>query len=418
MAGERKILHIDMDAYFAALEVQACPKLAGKPVIVGALPGNRGAVASASYEARQYGIRAGMPITLAKRICPQAEFVPCHPGLYIHTSRKILEHLLTYTSNVEMFSIDEAFLDVTDLAKNGGNGNDAWNRVDGIARDVAGSIDARLNLSCSVGAGPNKLIAKMASDVNKPAGITLLSKEAFRSRFWHRPVDELYGVGEKTAASLMIFGIERIDELAHTQPEFLRGRFGIFGEALHAMAWGEDETPVEPSHNAPPAKSLGHEHTLQRDVDTPDQGLSLLLALTERVTQDLRSEGYTGRCIRVRMRYSDFSTLSRQRMLAHPTQETRDVYRTAKDLFLSNYCGGGIRLLGVTVGELMQTRGRSQLALFPEDRRYTRYVNTLDRIRDSFGRGIILPAGAMREGVTASKTRGSRHAPEKEGLIA
>ncbi len=410
MKGERRILHVDMDAYFAALETQVCPSLKGKPLVVGALPGSRGVVASASYEARDYGIRAGMPIQQARRLAPHAEFIPCHPALYIHTSRKILQHLLKITSQVEMFSIDEAYLDVTDLLAGRIADPASWKEIEGLAHDIAGSIERALNLTCSVGVGPNKLIAKMASKVKKPRGVTLLGHEGFRHMFWSRPVEVLYGVGEKTASSLMILGIETIGELAETSAAYLSRHFGVFGEALHAMAWGLDDTPVVPSHAAPAAKSLGHEHTLQEDFETPEEGLSLLLALAERVGEDLRRERYAGRCIAIKIRYSDFSSLLRQKMIASVTDETRDIYRVARELFLANYCGGGVRLLGVTVGDLVRSAGRIQMGLFPEDGRYRELIETMDRIRDTFGRESIFPAGALR---CAKPSAGDRKRPEK-----
>ncbi len=396
MRASRRILHLDMDAYFASLEVQACPFLRGRPVVVGALPGSRGVVASASYEARQFGIRAGMPAAQARRMCPAAEFVPCHPALYIDTSRRILKHVLAFTSNVEMFSIDEAFLDLSDRLGVEPESAVSWQAAESLAGEIAGSIERAFQLTCSIGVGPNKLVAKMAGKLHKPRGITLLGAEAFRGRFWHRPVDDLFGVGEKTSSSLMIFGIETIGDLAHTPVATLREHFGVFGEALHAMAWGEDETPVVAAHAAPAAKSMGHEHTVVSDLGSPDEGLALLLALTERVAGQLREEGYAGRCVTIKLRYSDFSTLTRQHTLPYPTQETRDVYRAAKDLFLRNYCGDGLRLIGLTMGGLIATRGRRQMGLFPEDRRYTDYLDTVDRIRREHGPQSLQPAGAIR----------------------
>lgn len=395
MRAQRFIVHIDMDAYFASLESQACPFLSGKPLVVGAMPGSRGVVASASYEAREFGIRAGMPVTQALRICPGLEHVPCHPSLYIHTSSRIMKLLLELTTRVEMFSIDEAFLDITDLISASDGGAAAWRRAQELARELSGMIESRFNLTCSIGIGPNKLLAKMASKMKKPRGVTALTQRAFRSHFSHRPVDDLYGVGEKTAASLMIFGIERIGELAETPVEFLRGRFGVYGDALHAMSRGEDDSHVVALHESPPAKSMGHEHTLQRDTATLDEGLALLLSLAERVSSDLRGEGLAGRRVAIKMRYADFSTLTRQRMLSFPSQETRDVYRTAKALFLGNYCGDGIRLLGVTVGELMATGGRQQMGLFPEDRRYRDYLEAVDQVRNQFGHESLRVAGGL-----------------------
>ncbi|MFH1145005.1 MAG: DNA polymerase IV [Candidatus Eisenbacteria bacterium] len=407
--GERRILHVDMDAYFASLEAHACPTLKGVPLIVGALPGSRGVVASASYEARAFGIRAGMPAAVAHRLCPQAQFVPCHPALYIHTSRRILRQLLKFTPAVEMFSIDEAFLDVTDLLPREPRDPSSWKELEALAKEVGGSIERTCELSCSVGAGPNKLIAKMAANVRKPRGVTVMGEEAFRQRFWPRPVEELYGVGEKTASSLMIFGIETIGELSRTPADFLHRHFGLHGDALHAMSWGWDDSPVVASHAAPPAKSLGHEHTVHQDLDTPEEGLSLLLALADRVGDDLRREGYAGRRVAIKIRYSDFSSLMRQKMIPVATQETRDIYRGARELFRANYCGGGIRLLGVTMGELVPLNGREQMQLFPEDRRYRDLLATVDRIRDAFGRGSILPAGALPISSTGKSVRGVAH---------
>jgi DNA polymerase-4 len=423
MEGERRILHVDMDAYFAALEIQAAPALQGRPLVVGALPGGRGVVASASYPAREFGIRAGMPVALARRLCPRAEFVPCHPALYIHTTRRILRHLLGITTRVEMFSIDEAYLDVTDLLERHPDDPRSWKAAEALGREIAAGIEQSFGLSCSIGVGPNKLIAKMATGVRKPRGITVLGREAFRHIFWSKPVEALYGVGEKTASSLMILGIETIGELADTPAGFLSRHFGVFGEALHAMAWGEDATPVVPSHDAPPAKSLGHEHTVERDFETREAGLALLLALSERVGEDLRREDYAGRRIAIKIRYSDFSSLMRQKMVASPTNETRDIYRTAKELFLANYCGGGVRLLGLTVGELVKIDGKIQLGLFPEDRRYRELLETVDRIRDLYGHASLLPAGALRqEGRRAGRAErapdaaGGNHAPSAPRL--
>jgi DNA polymerase-4 len=411
MGGERRVLHVDMDAYFAALEVQAQPVLKGKPLVIGALPENRGVVSCASYEAREFGIRAGMPAAQAKRLCPQAVFVPCHPALYIHTSRRILDHLLEFTPLVEMYSIDEAFVDVTDMLSGDLDGPTSWKQLEKIAREISGSVERALNLSCSVGVGPNRLVAKMASEVQKPRGVTLLGYEAFRHHFWPKSVDNLYGVGDKTAASLMIYGIETIRDLAETPFSFLKGRFGVFGEALHFMAWGQDDSPVVPSHETPAAKSLGHEHTVQRDVATPEEALALLMALAERVGEDLRKEGYAGKRIMIKIRYSDFSTLTRQKMIRHSTNETRDIYRIAQELFRANYCGGDIRLLGVNVGELVRTEGCMQLGLFPEDERYRKLLETLDRIRDTFGRESIFPAGVMRTHVAPAEAVRERAAP-------
>jgi len=412
MSAERRILHLDMDAYFAALEVQACPALAGRPVVVGALPASRGVVASASYPAREFGIRAGMPAAQARRLCPQAEFVPCHPALYIHTSRRLLQHLLAITPQVEMFSIDEAFLDITDVRPNGTpRGKGGWQGVDRFAREIAASIEARFGLTCSIGVGPNRAIAKMAAKLEKPRGVTLLGETAFRRLFWPKPVGQLYGVGPRTEAGLMLYGIETIGDLAETPRSLLARRFGLYGEALHALAWGRDDTPVTPSHQAPAAKSLGHEHTLAEDIESPQTGLQLLLALAERVGCDVRREGYAGRCVRLKLRFSDFSSITRQRVMAVPSQETRDIYRVAKELFLGHYCGGGVRLLGLTLAELQPTGGRRQIGLFPEDRRYRELIDTLDGIREHYGDDSIQPAGALPDRRQTTRTATGAHAP-------
>ncbi|MBD3337090.1 MAG: DNA polymerase IV, partial [Candidatus Eisenbacteria bacterium] len=338
-SGERTILHLDMDAYFAEIEVLANPRLRGRPLVVGGRPGDRGVVSTASYEARAFGVRSGMPLTKARSLCPQAVFIPCDPSKYAFFTSRILKCLLQVTPRTEMWSIDEAFLDLSDKIpwradrflipqdSDGGRicrgGPPLWR----AARAIQAGLHRRFRLSCSLGGGPNKLVAKMATGLQKPNGVTLLSRSAYCQTFWPRPIEDLWGVGERSGAFLRRLGIKTIGELACADPRALSRVMGIVAEALVGAARGEDASPVVPYGEGPAAKSLGHEHTVSRDVTSPEQGLRLILALTDKVARDLREERYVGRRVVIKMRTASFRTLTRQRSFTTPTNETRILYR-------------------------------------------------------------------------------------------
>ncbi len=372
-----------MDAYFAAVEMLANPALKGHPLVVGGRPGSRGVVATASYEARRFGIRPGMSIAEAEGRCPQAVFLPGDPPKYIYFSIRLLDLLREFTPLVEPFSIDEAFVDMSGLVQGLHQGRD-------VALKIQAEIDRRLALSASIGIGTNKLVAKMASGINKPHGIAVLSGEDFRRVFWPLPTGELWGVGEKTAAALACLSIHTIGELASAPRAVLVRSFGVVGGILRHMARGEDETPLIPYFEGLPVKSMGHEHTLVRDECDLERLEALLLRLSEQVARRLRRAGQRGRTVTVKLRFADFRTITRQRTIPLPTDEEGTIFTLAREMLHRNAAGAMIRLLGVSVSGFCH--GGATDYLFGEDRRRRRVLGTVDRLRDRFGDDVMTRA--------------------------
>lgn len=383
------ILHVDMDAFFAAVEQLADPRLRGKPVLVCGSPEGRSVVAAASYEARPSGVRAGMPVGRARRLCPGAILVPGDPVKYVSLSLSLLELFKRYSPQVEPFSIDEAFLDLSGTVGDG----EAATR---LARALQAEVQRKFSLTCSVGLGPNKLVAKMGSSLRKPRGFTRLTTEGFRQRFWPEPVQVLWGVGEETAKALAAIGVRTIGDLAHAPEGQLARVFGVNGPRLRWAARGEDTSPVVPYHVGIPNKSMGHEHTLDRDEADPDALEGLVLALADRVARRLRLEGYLGRVVVLKLRLADFTTRLRQRSLADYTDEVRTVARAARSLLWESWAGQPVRLVGVTAAGLVKWAGAAPEPMFAEDRQYRRMVGAVDRVRDRFGEEALVLAAAMR----------------------
>src|SRR6266567_5268925 len=319
------ILHVDLDAFYASVEVLKDPKLAGRPVVVGS-SGSRGVVMSASYEARKRGLHSAMPSVRARRLCPDAVFVPPDFDSYRAHSNRFREILLAHTPHVEPISLDEAFLDVTGAML-------LFGPPRRIAERVRARITTDLGLTASVGVARNKLVAKLASTRAKPDG--LLHIPAGRTlEFLHPlPADALWGVGEKTAETLQRLGVRTIGELARI-PEAILDR--VLGEGhartLHQLANGEDDRGVVP-FEAP--KSVGHEETYPADLDDPDEIRRQLLGLSHRVAERLRADGYRARTVTVKLRLPSFTTLTRSRTLPDATDLASDLYRTARELFES-----------------------------------------------------------------------------------
>ncbi len=383
------ILHVDMDAFFASVEQLADPRLRGLPVLVCGDPEGRSVVAAASYEARPSGVRAGMPLGRARRLCPQAVLVPGNPSKYVSISLGLLELFKRYSPLVEPFSIDEAFLDFSGTENDGPSAGKA-------ARALQAEVEKKFSLTCSVGLGPNKLVAKMGSSLMKPNGFTWLTLEGFRRKFWPEPTSVMWGVGEETAKALGSLGIHTIGDLAHAPEPLLSRVFGVNGPRLRFAAWGEDESPVVAYFQGVPNKSMGHEHTLDRDEADPDSLEGLVVALADQVTRRMRREGYVGRVIVLKLRLHDFTTRLRQRVIPEFTDEERVVARVARSLLWANWNGEPVRLIGVSVAGLVQWSGKSQAPLFVEDRQYRRMVDAVDRVRDRFGEEAVFLAAALR----------------------
>jgi DNA polymerase IV len=397
-SGVRIILLVDMDAFFASVEQAHHPHLRGQPVIVCGDPSRRGVVTAASYEARPFGVRAGMPLQQARRLCPGAHYVEGNPDSYVAISFRLLDLYLTITPDVEPFSVDEAFLAV-------GSVGGGLEPARAIAADLQAAIAARFDLGASIGVGPNKLIAKMAAGVRKPRGITTLDERGFQRHFWPREVQHLWGVGDKLGASLGALGIHTVGDLAHASAPLLEGRFGIVGPQLREAAWGRDDTPLIPFHQGVDPKSMGHEVTLPADRRDLDFLEGTLLRLCDQVTRRLRGEGFRGRTVCVKLRDAGFVTRLRQRTLKQFTAEHLPVFEHARALFHELWRGEPVRLLGVTVTGLERAALSSQSELFDSDDRSLRLRDALDRVRDRLGESSVVPAGSL------THRRKLRHVP-------
>ena len=380
------ILLVDMDAFFASVEQAHHPGLRGKPVIVCGDPSRRGVVTAASYEARPSGVHAGMPLQQARRLCPEAHYVEGNPEKYVALSLKLLDLYLTFTPDVEPFSVDEAFLSLTGAS---------FEQAHDVAREIQRTIQERFDLGASIGVGPNKLIAKMAAGVQKPRGLTMLDEAGFQGRFWPRDIRELWGVGPRLAERMRSLGIQTVGDLAHAPEPQLRGAFGIIGPQLREAAAGKDDTPLTPYHHAVSPKSMGHEVTLPEDCRDPEFLAGILLRLSDQVTRRLRSEGYMGRTISLKLRDSSYATRFRQRAFGEFTADCGPVFHAACALWRELWDGGAIRLIGVTVSSLARSATVPTGELFDLDQRQRHLRDTLDRVRDKLGESSLIPAGSM-----------------------
>jgi DNA polymerase-4 len=383
----RVIFHIDMDAFFSQIEEIANPRLKGKPVIVCGDPHSRSVVSTASYEARKYGIKSGMAVGLARKLCPHGVYVGGNPQKYVYTSVQILKLLKEFTSRVEPFSVDEAFLEFEGLK---------IQDAPGVARDIKIRIRSSFGLTGSIGIAANKFVAKMASGLHKPDGLTVIEEGGFLRVFGDKPVSELWGVGEKTARKLNRLGIMKIRELAQYPEGKLRAVFGVYGGDLRAVANGMDDSPLIPYYQGIEPKSMGHEYTLPEDVSDGERLLSTLLRLCEKVARRLRREGYLGDTVTVKMRDCGFNTITRQRKMKHHTDRDDVVYTTARKLFEANHSGRPMRLLGVSVSGLVGKREASEEPMFRQDRKYDEFIKAMDTIRDKFGERSIRRGAGIR----------------------
>ena len=405
---ERTILHVDLDAFFAAVEQRDRPELRGKPVIVGGGgPSDRGVVSAASYEARRFGVRSAMPLRQAGRLCPDGVFLPVDGRKYLSVSRDVMAILRRFTPLVEPISIDEAFLDVTGSRALFGDGET-------IAGAIKAAVREEVRLTISVGVASTKLVAKIASDLRKPDGLVVVPPGTEAAFLAPLPIARLWGVGAHTAVALRDYGVSTIGDLAALPPELLTRRFGKFGTALVDRARGRDADPVA---GLDAAKSVGHEHTF--DVDTSDRDVieRTLLAMADGVAARLRASGVKAATIAVKIRDSSFRTITRQRTLTEPTDLAEPIWRTALDLARPEVRGIRVRLLGVTASNL---DAPDQLPLFaPADARRHQAIEAADELRQRFGERAVtrarllnaqLPMPFERDAGTAADRRGSHAA--------
>jgi DNA polymerase-4 len=403
-AGPRTILHVDLDAFFAAVEQRDHPELRGKPVAVGLGGSNdRGVVSAASYEARKFGVHSAMPIRTARRLCPDCIFVPVDGAKYQRVSREVMSILRRFTPLVEPISIDEAFLDVTASRALFGDG-------EALGRRIKAAVREELQLTISVGVASTKLVAKIGSDLRKPDGLVVVEPGTEAAFLAPLPISRLWGVGPSTATALRDFGVATIGDLQALNRSALVRRFGKHGASLVDRAHGVDPDPVDDPDSA---KSVGHEHTFDEDTSDPEILERTLLAMAEGVSGRLRHAGLKAGTITVKVRDSGFHTVTRQRGLAEPSDLTDPIWRMALELARPETRGKRIRLLGVTASGFGE---REQLGLFEagEDRR-RRVVAAADEVRERFGTRAITRARLLRTGIPAPFERDLGTAVERRG---
>ena len=386
----RKIIHLDLDAFFCAVEEQREASLIGKPFAVGGRPEERGVVSSCSYAARQKGVRSAMPMGRALRLCPELIVVHGHYKDYSEASHKVMDILRLYTPLLEQVSIDEAFLDLSDLP----------DPIEMLAQRIQEEIHAKVGLPCSLGAATNKLVAKIATDAGKaaclkaggeprpPNAITVVPPGEEADFLRPLPAQALWGVGPKTAERLKELGIHTIGDIADCPKEQLALLFGKHGAGLSRYARGIDDSPISTEHEA---KSLSQETTFTRDVRDPEVLRKTLRQLSEQVGRGLRKAGLKGRTVKLKLRWQDFTTLTRQVTLAAPCDLDDEIYQAALGLFEGVWKPGGlVRLLGVGVSHFEAPPARQlslwDMATSPEKQRLQQ---ALDELQERYGRSKI-----------------------------
>jgi nucleotidyltransferase/DNA polymerase involved in DNA repair len=375
-----------MDAFFASVEQRDDPSLRGKPVLVGGT-GSRGVVAAASYEARVFGCHSAQPMAVARRLCPHAIMVKGRYDAYREASDRVFEILGAFSPVVEPISIDEAFVDVTGSQR-------LLGEPEAIAAEIRRRVKAATQLTASVGVAPNKFLAKLASDLDKPDGLTVIRESEIERTLRPLEVERLWGVGPKAGAALHRLGIRTIGNVASWPEHVLVQRLGSFGAHISRLARGLDDRAVVPDHQA---KSIGHEQTFPHDLTDPEHVRTILAGHAEQVGRRLRRHSLRAKTITLKIRYGNFETITRAVTLDAPTDSTRLLMSTAREIF-DHWCNREgfkpIRLIGVTSSQL--TRPEAQMDLFDDpDQRHQRTIDDVtDQIVKKLGRHAIRRAGA------------------------
>jgi DNA polymerase-4 len=383
------IMHVDMDAFFASVELLERPELVGKPVIVGH-PSARSVVTAATYEARRYGVNSAMPMALALRRCPHAIVLEPHFERYAHFSRLVMQILGEVTPHVEQLSVDEAFLDVAGARRLLGN---SWQ----IGTALRERVYSETGLRCSAGAAATKFVAKLASSRAKPDGLLVVPEGATLDFLHPLPVSALWGVGGKSDEVLVRLGLRTIGDVAHAPVDMLRRAIGEAGaERLHELSWGRDPRTVTPGRDE---KSIGHETTFETDRTDAGELHRVLLQLADGVGQRLRRSVVLGRSIAIKLRFADFTTITRSRTLAEPTDVSRRIYEAARELYdQANSSARPVRLIGVRAEQLVGDGG-SALGLWDDDEDWREAEQTVDAIAERFGAGAVRPAALLKPAV-------------------
>ncbi|MFC1496181.1 DNA polymerase IV [Candidatus Margulisiibacteriota bacterium] len=384
---QRSILLVDMNAFFASVEQAVNPSLRGKPIAVGGGVKKRSVVAAASYEAKVRGIKTAMSSREAKKICPELIMVIGDMTKYIYTSTEIVKIFNDYTDLVEVFSIDEAFLDVTKT-------KDRFGGELQIAREIKRRIRERFHITCTIGIGPNKLMAKLACELQKPDGLVVISEEDIPARIQHIPVGDLCGIGRKYERYLGNMGIRTFGDLNKYPREKLVKRFGAFaGEHLYYMGQGWDNSEVLPNDFKEVARSMGHSYTLPKNSTDHNEVKSYLLRLSEQVGRRLRKHNYKGNVVHLYIRYGDFSGFGQQKRLPDYLNDGYDIYLAAEKI-LEREMGGerwemrdGIRLVGVSLSGLIHNM--DQISIFDKEERKKKILKAVDEVNNRYGEFTI-----------------------------
>ena len=390
----RIIFHLDLDAFFCAVEELRNPSLRGQPFVVGGKPGERGVVSSASYPARKFGIHNAMPTSQAMRLCPRLIVVPATHGVYGDYSRKVMALLREYGDELQQISVDEAFMDVTGLSSD----------PRALALEMQARIREALNLPASIGVASSKLVAKMASGAAKPNGVRVIAPGEEAAFLAPMPAGELWGIGKATAARLEQLNIRTIGDLQRSSPEALRRVFHNHAESVIARAKGIDNSPV---HAERDVKSISEERTFTRDVSDPETLRKMLLALSDEVARRLRSAGLHAKTVHLKLRWHDFYTVTRQTTLAEPTQLGEDIFAAVEPLWMRAWLergearwagrarGDPIRLIGVGVSGLGEGMQMAMFGASDKDDKLN-LARTLDELRAQYGKGIVTRASLKK----------------------
>jgi DNA polymerase IV (DinB-like DNA polymerase) len=353
---KRIIFHLDMDHFYTAVEQREQPEYKGKPVVVGADPKEgkgRGVVSTSNYEARKAGVKSGMPISRAWKLCPEAIYLPPNFALYVKVSNEIMDIARKYADKFEQWGIDEAFLDVTSRVKD-------YAEAEALAKEIKREISEKERLTCSIGIGPNKLAAKIASDYQKPDGLTIVKEDEVEKFLAPLPARKLLWVGRKTEEKLKVMGITTIGDLARYDPTVLTETFGVMGTQMYLMARGIDRSDVEPRTEV---KSISHETTFEEDTADADMVLKALNALSEEVCKEALNQSLFFKTVTVKVRYENFETHTHSKTLPFMTNRSQDLKKTAKEL-LQTYLRHNrkVRLIGVRVSSFVKGEKQKTLA--------------------------------------------------------
>jgi DNA polymerase-4 len=374
---------MDMDAFYASVEQADHPELRGKPVVVGGTS-NRGVVSAASYEARKYGIHSAMPIFEAKRKCPHALFVPVRMGRYIDVSHQVMSILDKFSPLVEQVSVDEAYMDISGLEKLHGS-------PEAIGRKIKEEIRKNTSLTCSVGIAPNKLLAKVASEMKKPDGLAIIDSEQAIEVIGTLPIEKVPGVGKKMSMKLKSRGISRLGDFRKLPEGKVLSEIGKFGLRLRELAFGIDDSPVVVYSEA---KSISSEETFDKDTNDLEVLKRVILEQAESVGKKLRGKGLNGSTITLKLKRSDFTQFTKSMTLGEPTQSTDVIYRCSVKLLEEVDSHHKFRLVGVSVSGFDRAKGRqAQLGLFtekdPREKSWEDAEKAMDAIKDKFGQNAI-----------------------------